>query len=404
MPNRKNGRSRRQYSDELKAEAVEMLLDGHSAQSVASRLGLSGTNVLYRWKANLLSASGPAATALEARVQELERELRRVEQERDILKKALAIFSQKTLGHFQPENVEQVYAVIGDLQEDGFATATLCEVLEVHRSRYYAWRRGNRSHRAKEDEDLKPLIREIFWEHKRRYGARRIAQELPSRRKRCGVGRVGRLLREMGLKAIQPKSYRPRTTDSRHRLGYSPNLVLESSPPGGINQVWVGDISYVPLRGGDFLYLAVLMDLYSRRIVGWELRGHMKESLVLAALCGAIAVRRPGVDQIHHSDRGGQYAGNEYRRVLGRAGMRQSMSRAGSCYDNAFMESCFGTIKTELEMECCENERVARTEIGGYIRYYNTRRRHSALDYRTPEEFEAAGGRCRPKRPNVKKS
>jgi len=293
--------------------------------------------------------------------------------------------------------------VIGHLQQDGFATAALCEVLEVHRSRYYAWRRGSPSRRAREDADLKPLIREIFWEHKRRYGARRIARELSSRNKCCDVGRVARLLREMGLKAIQPKSYRPRTTDSRHRLGYSPNLLLESSPPVGINQVWVGDISYVPLRGGEFLYLAMLMDLYSRRIVAWELRDHMKESLVLAALRGAIALRQPGADLIHHSDRGGQYAGNEYRRVLARAGMRQSMSRADSCYDNAFMESCFGTIKTELEMECYDNERGARTEIGGYIRYYNTRRRHSSLDYQTPEEFEAAGANG-PKRRNLKTS
>ena len=285
----------------------------------------------------------------------------------------------------------QVYAVIEQLQQDGFATVALCEVLKVQRSCYYAWRRGSQSRRAREDATWKPLIREIFWEHKRRYGARRIAQELSSRQACCGVRRVGRLLGEMGLHAIQPKSYRPRTTDSRHRLGYSPNLLLESLPLDGVNQVWVGDMSYVPLRGGDFLYLAMLMDLYSRRIVGWELLGHMKEPLVLAALRSAIALRGPGADLIHHTDRGGQYAGKQYRRVLERAGMRQSMSRAGNCYDNAFMESCLGTIKTELEMECYENEPAARTEIGQYIRYYNTRRRHSALDYRTPEEFEEAG-------------
>jgi putative transposase len=283
-----------------------------------------------------------------------------------------------------------VYAVIEVLREDGFAVAALCEAFKVHRSRYYAWRGGSRSRHDQEDEVLKPLVREIFWEHQRRYGARRIAEELSSRGSHCGVTRAGRLLRAMELKAIQPKSYRPRTTDSRHKLGYSPNLLLESPPPTGINQVWVGDISYVPLRGGDFLYLAMLMDLYSRRIVGWELRDHMREPLVLAALRGAIALRQPAVDLIHHSDRGGQYAGREYRRVLQRAGMRQSMSRAENGYDNAFMESCFGTIKTELEMDCYENEPVARSEIGGYIRYYNTRRRHSALGYQTPEEFEAA--------------
>jgi transposase InsO family protein len=281
-----------------------------------------------------------------------------------------------------------VFAVIARLQEEGFATAMLCEVLEVHRSRYYAWQRGSHGCRAQEDAELKPLIREIFWEHERRFGARRIAREMSSRDTHCGVGRVARLLREMGLKAIQPKSFQPRTTDSRHSLGFSPNLLLKCPPPDGINQIWVGDISYVPLRAGDFLYLAVLMDLYSRRIVSWELRDHMKEALVLAALCEAIALRAPRAGLIHHTDRGGQYAGKEYRRVLERAEICQSMSRADSCYDNAFMESCFGTIKTELEMDRYENERVARSEIGRYIRYYNLRRRHSSLDYLTPEEFE----------------
>lgn len=278
--------------------------------------------------------------------------------------------------------------MIGRLQQEGFATARLCEVLGVHRSRYYAWQRGSQGCRALEDAELKPLIREIFWEHKRRYGARRIARELASRNQCCGVGRVARLLREMNLKAIQPKSYQPRTTDSRHCLGFSPNLLLECPPPDDVNLVWVGDISYVPLRAGTFLYLAVLMDLYSRRIVAWELRDHMRESLVLAALRQAIALRDPRAGLIHHSDRGGQYAGKKYRGVLERAEICQSMSRSESCYDNAFMESCFGTIKMELEMKSYENERVARTEIRAYIRYYNTRRRHSSLDYLTPEEFE----------------
>jgi len=277
---------------------------------------------------------------------------------------------------------------MADLREEGFPVAALCHTLQVSRSGYYAWKQGCRSSRAEENRRLMPRIRSVFWQHKRRYGARRIARELSSHGTCCGTRRLGRLMREMGLKAIQPKLFRPRTTDSRHRLGHSPNLLLDSPPPCGVNRVWVGDITYVPLSGSGFLYLAMLMDLYSRRIVGWELQANMKEPLVLAALRSAIAFRQPGVDLIHHTDRGGQYAGKEYRRILERARMRQSMSRADNCYDNAFMESCFGTIKRELEMERYENEAIAREEISGYIRYYNTRRRHSALGYLTPEEFE----------------
>jgi transposase InsO family protein len=284
-----------------------------------------------------------------------------------------------------------VYAVIAQLEQAGFAVARLCQVLDVHRALYYGWRAGSFSRRAAEDCELKPIVQDIFWEHRRRYGARRISRELAGRGRRCGVQRVGRLLRELELKAIQPKSYRPRTTDSRHRLGFSPNLLIDSPPPTAVNQVWVGDISYIPLHGGGYLYLALLLDRYSRRIVGWDLRDHMKEPLVVAVLRQAITQRRPAANLIHHTDRGGQYAGHAYRQMLARARMRQSMSRATNVYDNAFMESCLGTIKTELEMKCYENELAARTEIGSYIRYYNTRRRHSSVDYHTPEQFETAG-------------
>jgi transposase InsO family protein len=201
---------------------------------------------------------------------------------------------------------------------------------------------------------------------------------------------VKRLMDEMEMVAIQPKSFKPRTTDSRHALGYSPNSLLDVPPPKRINQLWVGDITYVPLTGGDFLYLALLMDRFSRRIVGWDLEDHLREPLVLAALRAAIRLRRPPPGLVHHTDRGGQYAGSEYRSMLARARMSQSMSRADNCYDNAFMESCFGSLKTELEMRAYANDRIARKEIPDYIRYYNTRRRHSALEYLTPEEFETS--------------
>jgi transposase InsO family protein len=280
--------------------------------------------------------------------------------------------------------------VIAQLHQNGFALEALCRTLGASRSSYYAHQQGSLSRRAREDQRLKALIETIFWDHQRRYGARRIAQELAERNECCGVRRVARLLEEMGLHAIQPKAHRPRTTESRHRLGYSPNLLLENPSPSGINQVWLGDISYVPLLAGGFVYQALLMDLYSRRIVGWELRNCLKESLVLAALKSAIARRCPPIDLIHHTDRGGQYAGRAYRQVLARARMRQSMSRAANVYDNAFMESCFGTIKRELEMAPYASESAARAEIGGYLRYYNRRRRHSSLGYLMPAQFEAA--------------
>lgn len=278
--------------------------------------------------------------------------------------------------------------VIHQLEKEAHAVSLLCETLGVSRSAYYAWRQDESSNRQHDDNRLKPMIRTIFWEHKRRYGARRIAAELKARNQPCGRRRVGRLMNEMELIAIQPRSFKPRTTDSRHTLGYSSNLLIDRSPPDGINQLWVGDITYVPLITGDFLYLAMLMDRYSRRIVGWDLQNHLQESLVIAALQSAIATRQPQTGLVHHTDRGGQYAGTQYRTMLARARMRQSMSRADNCYDNAFMESCFGTIKTELEMTPYENARIARKDIPTYIRYYNTRRRHSALNYLPPEAFE----------------
>lgn len=265
----------------------------------------------------------------------------------------------------------------------------LCETLNASRSAYYAWRQDELGQRRREDNRLMPTIRSVFWEHRRRYGARRIAAELAARNEPCGRRRVGRLMEKMGLVAIQPRSFKPRTTESRHTLGYSPNLLIDAPPPDGINQIWVGDITYVPLVGGDFLYLAVLMDRFSRRIVGWDLQDYMRETLVITALRAAIRARRPKPGLIHHTDRGGQYAGEDYREILARARMPQSMSRAADCYDNAFMESCFGTVKTELEMEPYENEHIARKEVPDYIRYYHTRRRHSALGYLTPEAFEA---------------
>jgi transposase InsO family protein len=282
-----------------------------------------------------------------------------------------------------------VYAAINAIiQEAELSTAAVCEVLDVSRSAYYAWRDGEPSDRAHQEAALTPLVRAVFWKHRRRYGARRIAEELADLGERCSPRRVGKIMTNQGLRAIQPKSFVPKTTNSQHQLGYSPNLILDTPEPCGVNQLWVGDITYVPLRGGAFCYLAALMDRYSRDIVGWELAETMTDELTLAALRMAIRDRQPRTQLVHHTDRGGQYASARYRAALRRAGMLQSMSRAANCYDNAFMESCFGTFKTELEMTEYDNHRTARREIAEYIDYYRTDRKHSALGYLTPKQFE----------------
>lgn len=155
-----------------------------------------------------------------------------------------------------------------------------------------------------------------------------------------------------------------------------------------MNRVWVGDITYIPLTTRKFAYLAILMDLFSRRIVGWQLDDHMTETLVLCVLRQAIAARQPASQLIHHSDRGGQYAGKLYRQTLTRAAIHQSMSRADNCYDNAFMESCFGSIKNELEIVAYDSVMAAKKVIGDFVVYYNVQRRHSSLEYLSPVAFE----------------
>ena len=266
--------------------------------------------------------------------------------------------------------------------------AEVCRYLSVNRTSFYAWQTAEPTIFEEQDAQLAPLIRVIFKRHRRRYGARRIAEDLKEIGHPCDRRKVSNVMKTLKLKAIQPKSFVPKTTDSRHRLGYSPNLLLDAAAPTTINQVWVGDITYIPLTDGTFCYMAMLMDLFSRRIVGWHLDNNMTEQLVLKALRSGIKERQPDVGLLHHTDRGGQYAGNEYRSLLRRADVTQSMSRADNCYDNAFMESCFGTIKNELEMTDYQCKAEARKEMSKYIRYYVHERRHSSLDYRSPAQFE----------------
>jgi putative transposase len=234
------------------------------------------------------------------------------------------------------------------------------------------------------------VVTERFWENFRRYGSRRITAQLKKEGHLLGRHKVRKIMKTQGLQAIQPRSFVPKTTDSRNTSQPSPNLLAIEPIPTQTNQVWVGDITYIPLSGSRWAYLAVWMDLFSRRIVGWQLDTHMREELIIKALKKGIHTRCPPAQLLIHSDRGGQYEGKAFRKLLADRHFRQSMSGADNPYDNAFMESCFGRFKCELlEGGIFDDFEDAYTEIFEYLEsYYNLKRLHSSLGYRTPAEFE----------------
>jgi len=265
-----------------------------------------------------------------------------------------------------------------------------CRVLEVSRSGYYGWRSGQ-THQMKEtNKKMEQKIIDTFREHKRRYGSRRITKTLQSAGEMVSRYKAGKVLRKYGLKAIQPRSFVPKTTDSRHAYKISPNLLLDRAMPQKPNEIWVGDITYIPLVGGKWCYLSAWMDLFSRRIIGWNLDDNMQETLITAAFKKALSGRKIHKGLIVHSDRGGQYAGNIFRKIIADKQMLQSMSRADNPYDNAYMESCFSRFKAELLQDgIFETIEDARIEVFEYIEmYYNTQRIHSSLNYQSPDIYE----------------
>lgn len=272
-----------------------------------------------------------------------------------------------------------------------YSIRVLCEVLEVNRSCYYAWQKGHTYRITDKHKTMEKQVIDVFHQHKRRYGARRIVAELRNQGVKLSRYKARKLLDGNGLKAIQPRSFVPKTTDSRHTYRISPNLLKERPAPVAVNEAWVGDITYIPMADGSFRYLSVWMDLFSRKIVGWELQDHMRESLVIASLRKAIGCRKIKPGLLIHSDRGGQYAGTRFRQILDRYHkMLQSMSDADNPYDNAYMESFFSRFKAELlEGSAFRNAEDARSKIFEFIEmYYNPVRLHSSIGYLSPNAFE----------------
>ena len=270
------------------------------------------------------------------------------------------------------------------------STRLLCAVLGVSRSGYYRWRRQPTGARKRRDAELVPLIAAAHRKGRRAYGAPRIVEELREAGTPISQRRCARLMRELGLQGKKRHCRQPRTTDSRHGQPVAENLLAERPAPTGPNQAWVGDITFIKTLEG-WVYLAVILDLWSRRVVGWACGATLHASLVLAALVRAIAQRQPPAGLMYHSDRGSQYVDADYRRALSDHQIEQSMSRAGNCYDNAFAESFFSSFKTEsgLEETIPATRHQAELASFDYIEsFYNTTRRHSSLGYRSPVAFE----------------
>ena len=276
-----------------------------------------------------------------------------------------------------------------------FSVEKLCAVLGLSRTAYYRYKRGGPASGQSYQltgpkQDKKQLIERVFGDHKRRYGSRRIVSELQQQGHKVGRQQVRMLMKVAGLQAIQPKSFVPRTTDSRHGKGYWPNLLLDQPMPTAPNLVWVSDITYLPLVNGEWAYLGSWMDLFSRRIVSWRVDGNMEDTLILVPLRAALQTRQPVAGLIVHSDRGGQYISNEVQELVSLWRIRPSMSRADDPYDNAFAESFWSRLKAELvEGGCFLNVDDARREVFDYIEcYYNRVRKHSSLGYKSPEQVE----------------
>jgi putative transposase len=266
----------------------------------------------------------------------------------------------------------------------------LCATLEVSRSGYHAWRTRKPSARQQANARLLEEIGQLREGPECCYGSPRLTRELQSRGHECSENRIARLMREHDLRAQAPPRFVPRTTNSHHDLPIAPNRLAERAAPDGPNQVWLQDFTYVPTAQG-WLYLALVLDLWSRKIVGWAMAAHMRSELVLSALQMACTQRRPGPGLLVHSDRGVQYASRETRQFLQDHGMVCSMSRTANPYDNAWMESAIGKIKSEvLGPSLPANHQSAREQLfAGIECWYNQRRRHSALDYQSPVAFEA---------------
>ncbi|WP_099707643.1 MULTISPECIES: IS3 family transposase [unclassified Erwinia] len=371
--------SGKRYPEEFKIEAVKQVVDrGYSVASVATRLDIT-THSLYAWikKYGPDSSTHKEQSDAQAEIRRLQKELKRVTDERDIFKKSRGVL-RKT--------VRLRYAFIRD-NTCCWPVRLLCRVLDVHPSGFYAWLQQPHSQRHQADLRLTGQIKQFWLESGCVYGYRKIHLDLRDSGQQCGVNRVWRLMKRVGIKA--QVGYRsPRARKGEASI-VSPNRLQRQFNPDAPDERWVTDITYIRTHEG-WLYLAVVVDLFSRKIIGWSMQSRMTKDIVLNALLMAVWRRNPQKQVLVHSDQGSQYTSHEWQSFLKSHGLEGSMSRRGNCHDNAVAESFFQLLKRErIKKKIYGTREEARSDIFGYIEmFYNSKRRHGSSNQMSPTEYE----------------
>ncbi|MEH3405518.1 IS3 family transposase [Enterobacter roggenkampii] len=371
--------SGKRYPEEFKTEAVKQVVDrGYSVASVATRLDIT-THSLYAW----IKKYGPDSSAnkeqsdAQAEIRRLQKELKRVTDERDIFKKSRGVLRKA---------VRLRYAFIRD-NTCCWPVRLLCRVLDVHPSGFYAWLQQPHSQRHQADLRLTGQIKQFWLESGCVYGYRKIHLDLRDSGQQCGVNRVWRLMKRVGIKA--QVGYRsPRARKGEASI-VSPNRLQRQFNPDAPDKRWVTDITYIRTHEG-WLYLAVVVDLFSRKIIGWSMQSRMTKDIVLNALLMAVWRRNPQKQVLVHSDQGSQYTSHEWQSFLKSHGLEGSMSRRGNCHDNAVAESFFQLLKRErIKKKSYGTREEARSDIFDYIEmFYNSKRRHGSSEQMSPTEYE----------------
>ncbi|UVM58489.1 IS3 family transposase [Pseudomonas sp. B21-012] len=375
--------STQRYTPEFKAEAVRQVVErGYSVAEIAARLGVS-THSLYKWVSAVTpdKSEKQASELLEAKseILRLRAQMRRLEEERDILKKGRAVLCQRARVKYRFMNEHR----------HQYAITTMCRVLRIARAGFYQWLHKPVSERDQDNDRLLKLIRDSYAASRGVYGALRVYGDLREAGESCGKHRVARLMRANRIKAL--RGYKaPRPIAGRPSI-IAPNHLNRAFTVDAPNKAWVTDITYIRTWQG-WLYLAVVVDLYARKVVGWSMKPTLARELALDALLMALWRRRPKERVLVHSDQGSQYGSDDWKRFCLANNLEQSMSRRGNCWDNAVAESFFSSLKKErIRKRIYKTRDLARADVFDYIEmFYNRTRRHSHLGGVSPEAFESA--------------